>query len=478
MPSIKFTPFIRANAPRLIAAEAQVLQQQLRQLKAELARQGETLHRLAYYDALTHLPNRRLLRDRLDQALAVNERSGRFGALFLVNVDNFRALNDTAGFELGDLFLKEIARELQALVREVDTVARLGNAEFVVLLQDLASGERDALARAHLMGTKLQAVVPNTVNLDGNECACSLSVGGVLFQANTTFEQLLTQADLALREAKNSGCNSLRFFAPAMQVASNLRSTLESELAKALLWQQLCLFYQPQVDGATHVVGVEALIRWRHPLRGLVPPLEFIPMAEDTGQILPIGRWVLQRACAQIKAWQDEPCLQALKVAVNVSARQFGEVDFVEQVQAALAGSGANPARLTLELTESLVMENIRDVIEKMHAIKRLGVSFSMDDFGTGYSSLAYLAKLPIDQLKIDKSFVQNIPGKNSDETITRAIISMGRGLDMNVIAEGVETEVQREFLAHHGCHTYQGYLYSQPLPLKELEAYVRLSSC
>lgn len=439
-----------------------------------LIREAEALtHQLAYYDLLTHLPNRRMLRDRLTQALAGSERSGRFGALFLVNIDNFRAINDAAGLELGDLLLQALAQSLQALVREVDTVARPGDDEFVVLLQDLADNEHEALARAQIMGAKLQAAIPNPVNLKGNECACSLSVGGVLFQANNTFDELLVQADLALRQAKGAGRNTLRFFDPTMQAALDLRSTLESELAKALHWQQLRLYYQPQVNQALRVVGVEALIRWQHPLRGLVPPNEFIPLAEDTDLIFPIGLWVLQNACAQIKIWQGQPHMQALQVAVNVSARQFGQADFVLQVQAALAASGANPARLKLELTESLVLENVRDVIEKMHAIKRFGVSFSMDDFGTGYSSLAYLAQLPIDQLKIDKSFVQNIPGKMSDETITRTIIKMVRGLGMDVIAEGVETQVQREFLAHHGCHTYQGYLFSQPLPLVQFEAYV-----
>lgn len=444
-----------------------------------LIKDAEALtHRLAYYDALTHLPNRRLLRDRLTQALLSSERTGRFGALFLVNIDNFRAINDTMGLELGDLLLQEIACSLQALVREVDTVARPGNAEFVVLLQDLAGSEHDALARAQLIGAKLQSAVPNSVNLKGHEFFCGLSVGGVLFQANNTFEELLTQADLALRQAKNSGSNSLRFFAPALQLASDLRSTMESELKKALQWQQLCLYYQPQLDAALHVVGVEALIRWQHPLRGLVSPVEFIPLAEEIGLIFPIGLWVMQSACAQIKAWQQQPHLEVLKVAVNVSARQFGQADFVKQVQTVLDSSGANPARLTLELTESLILENVRDVVEKMNAIKRLGVSFSMDDFGTGYSSLAYLAQLPIDQLKIDKSFVQKIPGQNSDETITRTIISMGRGLNMDVIAEGVETQVQREFLERHGCHTYQGYLFSQPLPLAKLEAFVKLAAC
>jgi diguanylate cyclase (GGDEF)-like protein/PAS domain S-box-containing protein len=431
------------------------------------------IHRLAYYDTLTHLPNRRLLRDRLTQALASSARSGRFGAYFLIDIDHFKLLNDTAGREVGDQLLVKLADRLSALVREADTVARQAGDEFVVLLPELAATEQEALARARAMGVKLKAAVAEPIRFRGFDYACKLNIGVVLFRADTTVEELFTHADLALQHAKTAARNTLQFFSPSMRSALDQRSILVAELQMALKWCQFCLYYQPQVDSAQRVVGVEALLRWQHPLRGLVSPIEFIPLAEDTGLILPIGLWVLQNACAQLKLWQDQPKLQALQMAVNVSARQFGQADFVAQVQAALTHSGANPARLKLELTESLVLENVRDVIEKMHAIKRLGVSFSMDDFGTGYSSLSNLAQLPIDQLKIDKSFVQNIPGKNNDETIARTIISMGHGLNIDVIAEGVETQVQREFLERHGCHAYQGYLFSRPLPLEQLEAYV-----
>jgi diguanylate cyclase (GGDEF)-like protein/PAS domain S-box-containing protein len=439
-----------------------------------LAKDAETLvHRLAYYDGLTHLPNRRLLRDRLEYALLSCARSGLCGAVFFIDVDNFRALNDTDGHEVGDQLLVQLATRLRAAVRDGDTVARQGGDEFVLLLEDLSASAELAATLASQLGDKLRAAMKAPVFLAGRDYQCRLSIGVAVFQHGDTFESLMMHADLALQQAKNAGRNSLRFFDPTMQAALELRSALEAELQKAMPWNQLRLHYQPQVDRERRVVGVEALLRWQHPLRGLVPPGDFIPLAEDSGLILPIGAWVLEQACTQLRLWADCAAMRELQVAVNVSARQFAQPNFVAQVQAALAFSGVNPARLKLELTESLVLDNVLDAIGKMRAIKCLGVSFSMDDFGTGYSSLAYLAQLPIDQLKIDRSFVQNIPGKSSDETIARTIISMGRGLEMEVIAEGVETEAQRAFLARHGCDAYQGYLFSRPLPAQELQAYV-----
>jgi diguanylate cyclase (GGDEF)-like protein/PAS domain S-box-containing protein len=431
------------------------------------------IHRLAYYDALTSLPNRRLLQDRLGQAVAATVRSGQYGAIFFIDLDNFKALNDTRGHDIGDLLLVEVAQRMRSDVREGDTVARLGGDEFVVLLEDLGADRHEAVALAGQLGEKLHAVIGQPCLLKDDEYQCNLSIGVSLFHAGDTVEDLFKHADLALYQAKNAGRNLLRFFDPAMQAEMDQRSALETELRRALNKQQLRLFYQPQVDAGRRVIGVEALLRWQHPERGLVPPNDFIPLAEETGLILPIGLWVLETACAQLKIWENDERTRDLRIAVNVSARQFRQADFVEHINLVLATSGANPAGLKLELTESLVLEDVAGSIEKMQAIKRRGVNFAMDDFGTGYSSLAYLAQLPLDQLKIDQSFVCNLPGNRNDETIARAIITLGRGLAMDVIAEGVETEAQRYFLEMHGCHAYQGYLFSRPLPVEELTVFL-----
>ncbi|MBK9444172.1 MAG: EAL domain-containing protein [Comamonadaceae bacterium] len=432
------------------------------------------IHRLAYYDLLTQLPNRRLLYDRLGQAVAATARSRLYGAMFFIDLDNFKALNDTRGHDVGDLLLTLVAQRLRMVVREGDTVARLGGDEFVVLLEDLGTGLHEAAALARHLGDKLRLAIDTPFDLHGHEYHCRLSIGVGLFHAQDTVEDLFKRADLALYEAKSAGRNSLRFFDPAMQAALDTRSTLEAELSGAINNGQLLLFYQPQVDAQSRVVGVEALLRWQHPQRGLVPPAEFIGLAEETGLILPIGLWVLQTACSVLKTWENNALHVGRQIAVNVSARQFQQAGFVAQVQAVLNDSAANPSCLKLELTESVVLENVEDAIVKMTAIKKMGIRFSMDDFGTGYSSLSYLARLPIDQLKIDQSFVANLPGKNSDETIARTIITLGRELSMQVIAEGVETEAQRLFLQKHGCHAYQGYLYSRPLRLDALNEFLK----
>jgi diguanylate cyclase (GGDEF)-like protein/PAS domain S-box-containing protein len=432
------------------------------------------IHRLAYYDPLTRLPNRRLLHDRLHQALAASSRSGLYGAMFFIDVDNFKALNDTRGHVVGDLLLIEVAQRLRGTLREGDTVARQGGDEFVVLLEDLGAEIAGATTLSKRMGDKLFQIFDQPVTLDGNEYQCKLCIGVSLFGKHDTVEDLFKHADLALYQAKNAGRNTLRFFHPTMQAVLDLRSALEAELSQALERKQLRLFYQPQVNSAGRMIGVEALLRWQHPQRGLVMPNEFIALAEDTGSILPIGLWVLETACAQLKTWENDTRTLDLKVAVNVSARQFRQPDLVAQIRNVLEVSCVKPTRLILELTESLVMEDVQDAIEKMQAIQRLGVSFSMDDFGTGYSSLSSLARLPLDQLKIDGAFVRNLSKKGNDATIARTIITMGREMTMNVIAEGVETVEQRDFLKIHGCHAYQGYLFSRPLPLDELEEFVK----
>jgi diguanylate cyclase (GGDEF)-like protein len=413
------------------------------------------------------------LHDRLHQALAATSRNGLYGAVLFIDVDNFKALNDTRGHGIGDLLLIAVAQRLRDMLREGDTVARQGGDEFVVLLEDLAVDIADATALCKRVGDKLFQVFHRPFALNGNEYHCKLSIGVSLFGKHETVEDLFKHADLAQYQAKKAGGNTLRFFHPTMQVVLDLRSALEAELSQALKGNQLRLFYQPQVNAVGRVIGVEALVRWQHPQRGLVLPIDFIPLAEDSGSILAIGLWVLETACAQLKIWENDARTLDLELAVNVSARQFNQPDFVAQVQQVLETSGAKPTRLKLELTESVVLEDVQDIIEKMQAVKRLGVSFSMDDFGTGYSSLTYLARLPLDQLKIDVAFVRNLPKKANDATIVRTIITMGRELAMNVIAEGVETVEQRDFLESHGCEAYQGYLFSRPLPLQEFEEFI-----
>lgn len=427
------------------------------------------IHRLAYYDPLTSLPNRRLLNDRLGQALAAAMRTGLFGAILFLGLDNFKKVNDTRGHVVGDAQLVEVGLRLRNCIHADDTVARWSGDEFVVVLEGLGSSAEEAAINAEAVGERLRSAVAQPFDHLRIEFQQRASVGIALFQAQDSVEELLKHGDLALQQAKKAGRNRVRFFDPAMQIAVNERSSLEIELRSAIGLGQLELFYQPQIDSRERMTGVEALLRWQHPQRGLLAPNDFIPLAEETGLILPIGQWVLEAACAQLKRWSDDASCSALKIAVNVSARQFRQDDFVDLVQAALESSGANPRRLKLELTESMVLEDVENTIEKMLAIKQLGVGFSLDDFGTGYSSLSYLARLPLDQLKIDQSFVRGLPGAKSDETIIRTIIALGRGLSMNVIAEGVETVNQRDFLEAHGCDAYQGYLFSAPLPIEIL---------
>ncbi|MDR3394630.1 MAG: EAL domain-containing protein, partial [Parasulfuritortus sp.] len=435
----------------------------------------EKINELAFFDQLTGLPNRMLLMDRLTQAMSTGSRTGRFGALLFIDLDNFKMLNDTQGHDVGDKFLKQVALRVRSCIREIDTVARLGGDEFVVVVSELSSNQKEAATDIEIVAEKILASFNLPYRLDYTDHHSTASIGVTLFRGNlATHDDLLKQADLAMYKAKAAGRNTIRFFDPAMEAAMIKQAALEGDLRQAIAGNQFLLHYQAQVESNGQMTGAEALIRWQHPERGLVPPDEFIPLAEDTGLILPIGLWVLDTACAQIKSWENDAHSRELQIAVNVSARQFRQPDFVPQVARVLETSGINPARLKLELTESLVLENVEDAIEKMHAIKRLGVRFSMDDFGTGYSSLSYLARLPLDQLKIDRSFVRNLPGKKNDETIARTIITMGRGLNMNVIAEGVETESQRAFLEAHGCDAYQGYLFSRPLPQTEFEEFAR----
>jgi diguanylate cyclase (GGDEF)-like protein/PAS domain S-box-containing protein len=429
----------------------------------------EQIHQLAYYDALTNLPNRRLLLNRLSHAMTASARSGEHGVILFIDLDNFKTLNDTKGHDIGDMLLIEAARRLQSCVRGGDTVARLGGDEFVVMLGSLSAEAEQAAAEAKAAGENIRESLGQPYYLRDFEHHSSCSIGISLFRAHDiSVEDLLKRADTAMYEAKTAGRNALRFFDPHMQAVLEARVLLETDLHYALSEQQFELFFQIQVDAANQPIGIEALLRWMHPTRGLVMPAEFVPLAEETGLILPIGQWVLETACAQIKAWETHALAGGLQLAVNVSARQFHQPDFVERMCETLKRTGADPARLKLELTESVVLGNIADTVAKMHELKRIGVRFSMDDFGTGYSSLSYLTQLPLDQLKIDRSFVRNLGIKHSDAVIVQTIIGMAGSLGIEVISEGVETNEQRAFLERAGCMAYQGYLYGNPAPLEE----------
>jgi len=464
---------------------------------------------LAYYDSLTKLPNRTLLFDRLNLALNASHRNKTHGALMFLDLDNFKTLNDTLGHDRGDQLLVEVGRRLQSCVREVDTVARLGGDEFVVMLECLDEQEIEAAIQAHAVAEKIRSnlaefymlktnpdragSLPSStlppslaVGRDGSLPSSTLppslavenklqpfvehystgSIGFVLFLGHgTSSEELLKRADLAMYQAKQAGRNVIRAFVPEMQEALNLRASLETDLRNALDRNELSLHYQVQVDASGQPVGAEALVRWNQAERGMVSPAEFIPLAEETGLILPIGHWILRQGCETLANWTKHPETRELKLAVNISSRQLSQADFVEQVRTLLAETGANPALLKLEITESVILDNVDDTIDKMHAVRDLGVNFSMDDFGTGYSSLSYLQKLPLQQLKIDQSFVRNMAFNNHDSAIIRTILALGKNLDLNVIAEGVETEVQREYLANYGCLIFQGYLFGRPIP-------------
>lgn len=433
------------------------------------------IQHLAFYDPLTRLPNRACLLDRLQHALATSSRSRHTGALLFIDLDNFKTLNDTLGHDKGDLLLQQVAERLSSFMRESDTVARLGGDEFVILLEELSESIDVAVMQAKNAGEKILAAFKQPYCLDSYVHYSSPSIGVTLFKGHTdNIDEILKRADLAMYQAKAAGRNTLRFFDPQMQAALTRRTALEAELRQASQKQEFILLYQPQGNSEGHITGVEALLRWQHPIRGLISPAEFIPLAEETGLILPLGHWVLQTACAQLVVWAKSPQTAQLTLAINVSARQFRHPDFVKQVLDVLEQSGADPHKLKLELTESLLIEDVEDTIVKMSALKARGVGFSLDDFGTGYSSLSYLKRLPLDHLKIDQSFVRDVLTDVNDATIACTIVALGRTLGLQVIAEGVETEAQQDFLALHGCHTYQGYLFNRPLPIDEFDAFVQ----
>jgi diguanylate cyclase (GGDEF)-like protein/PAS domain S-box-containing protein len=443
----------------------------------------EEMHGLAFYDSLTKLPNRRLLLDRLGHSLLSASRSKRHGALMFLDLDNFKTLNDQHGHDVGDLLLIEVANRILACIRSEDSVSRFGGDEFVVLLDGLSEKLDEAVMQAETVAEKIRRALSEPYQLrrhglvKPNEAIthhCSSSIGVTVFRdSDQTVEQLLKWTDMAMYRAKDAGRNVIRFFDPSMQIAIETRFALEADLRVALEQGQFKLLYQVQVNANGKPQGAEVLLRWQHPKRGLVSPAEFIPLAEETGLILPIGAWVLDTACAQLKLWESQIPFRNLSLAVNVSAKQFRQTDFVEQVEATVKKYGINPLSIKLELTESLVLDNVEDTILKMNILKEFGVTFSMDDFGTGYSSLSYLKRLPLDQLKIDQSFVRNLTTDKADMVMVMAIVDLGMNFEVNVIAEGVETEAQFKLLHRYGCGNFQGYLFSKPISVEQFEAWV-----
>ncbi len=439
----------------------------------------QRIQELAYFDALTHLPNRTLLMDRIKQAITSGSRSGDAGAVLLVDLDLFKTLNDTRGHEIGDLLLVQVANRLSTCVREGDTVSRVGGDEFVLVLKGLNPDLRDAATQVEAIGKKILVALRQHYLLGTLEHTCTASIGVTLFSGHdTSVEELLKQADLAIDKAKTSGRNGIRFFDPVMQTLVMERAALEVGLRTAIQDGQLLLHYQPQVDAQGVICGAEALVRWLHPLHGMVHPAKFIPVAEETGLILPLGDWVLQSACEQLARWAHHAVLKNCTIAVNVSAHQFRDAHFVTTVLRTLRQTGACPERLKLELTESLFIDNVEDIIAKMLFLKAEGIAFSLDDFGTGYSSLSYLKRMPLAQLKIDQSFVRDILVDANDAAIARMVVALAQSLGLDVIAEGVETQAQAEYLAHAGCHAYQGYFFGKPMPIEALEALVAQGPC
>lgn len=435
---------------------------------SERKQNEERINTLAFFDPLTQLPNRRLLQDRLEHAIVTSQRQHNLGALLFIDLDDFKTLNDNRGHHVGDLLLIAVAERLKLAVRTQDTVARLGGDEFLVVLEGLDQDRNIAARQAQQIAEKILANLNEAYQLENQEYFNSPSIGLCLFGDQTVaIDDLLKQADQAMYHAKAAGRNTLRFFDPEMQAMTAQRFALQNEIREALQQKQFQLFYQPQIDNQGAIVGAEALIRWLHPQRGMVSPMDFIPIAEESGLILPLGNWIVQAACEQLIRWNQSPRTADIVLSINVSARQFQHPNFVEQLLAIIASSGADPHKLKLELTESMLVANEQDIITKMDALKTVGIKFSLDDFGTGYSSLSYLKRLPISELKIDKSFVNDILTDANDSAIARMIIRLAQSMELTVIAEGVETKAQRDWLESEGCFKYQGYFFSKPVAIE-----------
>jgi diguanylate cyclase (GGDEF)-like protein/PAS domain S-box-containing protein len=435
---------------------------------------SDEIKNLAFYDTLTHLPNRRLLMERLKQALATSNRNG---AVLFLDLDQFKSLNDTLGHDMGDVLLQQVASRLGNCLRNDDTIARLGGDEFIILLEDLSEQSIEAAAQTEAIAEKLLKALNLPYQLGNYEHHSTASIGATLFSDHDTrLDTIIKHADIAMYQAKTDGRNTIRFYDPKMQEIISNRVDMERELRQAIEQQQFQLYYQIQVDNSGHPLGAEALIRWKHPERNMISPQQFIPLAEETGLILPMGQWVLETACAQLAVWQKNAYKKHFILSINVSAKQLHQANFVTQVQEAIQHNGIDPTKLKLELTESMLVKDIDSIINKMNALSKIGVRFSLDDFGTGYSSLQYLKKLPLSQLKIDQSFVREIVVDESDLTIVSTIIAMAHSLNLEVIAEGVETEEQRQLLMDIDCLQFQGYLFGRPLPIDAFEALLSLN--
>ncbi len=446
----------------------------------------QEIKQLAFYDHLTLLPNRLLLMNRLKKSLYNHQRSEMYGAVLFIDLDNFKMLNDTLGHDKGDLLLQQVAKRLSDTLRKGDTVARLGGDEFVVLVENLKKDYRAAAYKARRIGEKVLKAfaLPFYLDNDAEEHTeknqahfSSPSIGIALFgKQDMLLDDVLKHADLAMYQAKAAGRNTMQFFDPRMQKQVTDRAVLEAQLREAVSEKSFVLYYQPQVDRKQRIIGVEALLRWPHKNHGVVSPADFIPLAEESGLILPLGQWVLEQACNQLSLWKKHPQTKQLTISVNVSARQFHHPDFVDMVLSVVQQTAIDPTRLKLELTESILVSDMALMIERMNKLKDHGICFSLDDFGTGYSSLLYLKRMPLDELKIDKSFVQDVFGAENDAAIVKTILALGHSLGLSVIAEGVESEEQQLFLMTHQCQLFQGYLYGKPMTIDRLECLLGLT--
>ena len=440
----------------------------------EHRRNAEEIYRLAYYDPLTGLPNRRLLLDRLHQVMLASSRNGLHGALMFMDLDHFKLVNDRLGHDMGDLLLQQVSERLKSCLREGDSVARMGGEEFVLLQGALSSNGAEAANQAKVIAEKILTALAQPYHLQEQIHSGTASLGIVVFtDEQGDAEMLLKSADAAMYQAKNAGRNQARFYDPAMQAAVAARAELEQDMRQALLRHEFVLHYQLQVDKAGQPIGAEALLRWNHPRQGLLAPASFISLAEESGLVLVLSQWVLESACAQLVEWSRHVGDVLCAMAINVNTLQFANADFVAAITSALATSGANPKLFKLEVTESMLSGKMTDLVGKMNAIRALGVRFELDDFGTGYSSLSHLKRLPLDQLKMDQSFVKDVLNNDTDPAIARAIVALGHSLGLKVIAEGVETAAQHAFLADIGCDAFQGYYFGHPMPAAEFRALI-----